>query len=57
MCLPHTTQNGSALAYILGHEGVWCTTGGEIIEYYLAAGATFCALKLSTSISTLSSSV
>jgi len=31
----------SALTYILRHEGVWCTTGREIIEYYLAAGATF----------------
>ncbi len=31
----------SALAYILRHEGVWCATGSEIIEHYLAAGATF----------------
>jgi len=31
----------SALAYILRHEGVWCATGGEIIEHYLASGATF----------------
>ena len=25
----------SALTYILRHEGVWCATGSEIIEYYL----------------------
>jgi len=31
----------SALAYILRHEGVWCATGSEIIEHYLASGATF----------------
>jgi hypothetical protein len=31
----------SAPAYILRHEGVWCTTGSEIIEHYLASGATF----------------
>jgi hypothetical protein len=31
----------SALAYILSHEGVWRATGGEIIEHYLASGATF----------------
>jgi allantoinase len=26
----------SALEYICGHEGVWCATGSEIIEHYLA---------------------
>jgi hypothetical protein len=31
----------AALAYILCHEGVWCATGSEIIEHYLASGATF----------------
>jgi peptidoglycan/xylan/chitin deacetylase (PgdA/CDA1 family) len=31
----------AALAYILRHEGVWCATGSEIIEHYLASGATF----------------
>jgi len=31
----------SALAYILRHEGVWRATGSEIIEHYLASGATF----------------
>jgi hypothetical protein len=29
------------LAYILRHEGVWRATGSEIIEHYLASGATF----------------
>ena len=27
----------SALAYILGHEGVWRATGSEIVEHYLAS--------------------
>jgi hypothetical protein len=31
----------AALAYILRHEGVWCATGSEIVEHYLASGATF----------------
>jgi hypothetical protein len=31
----------AALAYILRHEGVWCATGSEIIEHYLASGAMF----------------
>ena len=31
----------SALAYILRHEGVWRATGSEIVEHYLASGATF----------------
>lgn len=30
----------SALAYILRHEGVWCATGSEIIEHYLATSPT-----------------
>src|SRR3989475_1628247 len=32
---------GSALAYILRHEGVWRATGSEIIEHYLASSLTF----------------
>ena len=31
----------SALEYITSHDGVWCATGNEIIEHYLAAGQTF----------------
>ena len=31
----------SALAYILRQEGVWRATGSEIIDHYLASGATF----------------
>lgn len=31
----------SALAYICAHEGVWRATGSEIVEHYLASGATF----------------
>src|SRR5437899_958352 len=31
----------SALGYILRHEGVWRATGSEIIQHYLASGATF----------------
>jgi allantoinase len=30
----------SALGYILGHEGVWCATGSEIVEHYLASDPT-----------------
>ena len=30
-----------ALEYICGHEGVWLATGSEIVEHYLASGATF----------------
>ena len=29
------------LDYIFGHEGVWCATGKEILDHYLASGATF----------------
>jgi allantoinase len=31
----------SALAYICGHPDVWCATGSEIVDAYLASGATF----------------
>jgi len=31
----------SALAYICAHAGVWRTTGSEIAEHYVSAGATF----------------
>ena len=29
-----------ALEYICGHDGVWITTGGEIMDHYLASGTT-----------------
>ena len=31
----------SALEYICGHDAVWRTTGSEIVDHYLASGATF----------------
>ena len=31
----------SALGYILRHEAVWCATGSEIVEHYLASGTAF----------------
>ena len=31
----------SALDYILRHQGVWRATGSEIVDHYLASGATF----------------
>lgn len=31
----------AALKYICGHPDVWCATGGEIVDAYLASGATF----------------
>lgn len=31
----------AALAHICRHDGVWCATGGEIVEHYLKSGATF----------------
>lgn len=31
----------AALEYISRHEGVWFATGGEIVDHYLASGATF----------------
>ena len=40
--VPH--RNGAldaALAYILRHGEVWRATGSEIVEHYLASGATF----------------
>jgi allantoinase len=30
-----------ALKYITGHAGVWCATGGEIVDAWKASGATF----------------
>lgn len=40
--LPHRIEClHSALEYITGHDGVWCATGSEIIEHYLASGQTF----------------
>jgi hypothetical protein len=29
----------SALEYILGHDGIWLTTGSEIMDHYLASDA------------------
>jgi hypothetical protein len=40
--VPHRIQSlDNTLKYILGHDGVWCATGSEIVDHYLASGATF----------------
>jgi peptidoglycan/xylan/chitin deacetylase (PgdA/CDA1 family) len=32
---PHRIEHlASALEYVLGHDGVWCATGAEIVEHY-----------------------
>jgi hypothetical protein len=31
----------SALRFIASHDKVWFATGGEIMQHYLASGATF----------------
>jgi hypothetical protein len=32
---PHRIEHlASALAYILGHSGVWCATGSQIVDSY-----------------------
>ena len=40
--VPHRIRAlDSALEYICGHDKVWKATGGEILDHYLASGATF----------------
>ena len=39
---PHTIDPlDSALGYICRHDGVWCATGSEIADAFLASGTTF----------------
>lgn len=40
--MPHRIDAlDEALAYVCGHDDVWLATGSEIVEAYLASGATF----------------
>lgn len=40
--VPHRIRGlESALRYIAGHDKVWFATGSEIVQHYLASGATF----------------
>jgi hypothetical protein len=40
--MPHRIDAlDSALAYVCRHDDVWLATGSEIVEAYLASGATF----------------
>jgi hypothetical protein len=39
---PHRIEHlASALAYILGHSGVWCATGSQIVDSYRKQSALY----------------